>query len=457
MGRTALVLSLALLAGCIADTRELCGGPLYVVTEPATMARPADVLFIVNNSRSMGEEQAELARSFSRFIDEIAGSGEYRIAVVTTDQSIDPGDRGEMTGTSEIIHAQSYPFGIIDIDDTRCAPARPRVEHGCFRGPANQTVVDASTLSRQQQIDRFGRNVRVGTCGSGSEQAFDAMSSALRQLDGCNRGFRRDDANLVLIFVSDEDDHSFDPIETYVDDLESLVDLTKVRVSIVVGTNDGDASYCKNGTGPVCGSYCADIELPGSHTPCAFDGSLPACGFGEDCQYRGPNESPRCVSGEPGFASYCATCSRHNFDDCCSAAPGLRYVRFAKEIERRIALRDTSFIASGCRGSTAGKPACLTDTICQNDFGETLAKIARDLVSSNEYALDPPVEDPRRLEVHLVGPRGERKLERDTHYVVTNEGSLVRLLGAGAPEPEDTVRVRYTNALDVTGTECLPN
>jgi hypothetical protein len=284
------------------------------------------------------------------------------------------------------------------------------------------------------------------------------MASALRNLDGCNAGFRRDDANLVLIFVSDEDDQSPEPIERYVDDLElSVGDLTKVRVASVVGTANGAPSYCKNGSGPVCGGYCQEVELPGSHLPCAFDGSLLPCPFGEDCQYRGPNESPRCVMGEPGFASFCATCSRHDFEDCCSAAPGLRYVRFAREVERRIVLTDPSFTPSGCRGAVSGRAACLTDTICQSDFGETLAKIARELVSSNEYALDPPVEDPTRLEVHLIGPAGQRKLDRGTHYEVTDDGRLVRLLSAGQPDPEDTVRVRYTNAIETDGTNCLPN
>ena len=453
--RFAFLLAVTALTACQGKTKELCAPPLHETTAPVSVARPTDILFVVDNSRSMEEEQEELGRSFSRFIDAIAGSGSYRIAVVTTDQSYDFDDPGEMGGLSRIIHDPRYPHGIIDIDDTRCAPVRPRIEHGCFRGRANERIVDSETSGRAAQIERFGRNVRVGTCGAGAEQAFASMSSALAQLDGCNRGFRRDDANLVIIFVSDEDDRSPGPVEQYVDDLEARFDITRVRIATVVGTLDGAPSYCVNGRTDECGHYCAEVELPGSHRPCRFDGTL-ECPFEEECQPRGPGAEPRCVVPEGRPANSCATCSFYATDTCCSAEPGTRYLAFAKEVERRAALLDHDVAASGCRGDLPGRPACITETICQSDFGESLARIARDLVATTVYDLSPPAPDRRRIRVVVQGAAGERVLEIDEEYVLAEDGSTVSLVGTGRPDMGDTVRITYNSTLDVTGTECLP-
>ena len=55
--------------------------------EPALAPTPADILFVVDNSGSMADEQENLAQNFQAFIDGLnAGTGDYQLAVVSTDQ-----------------------------------------------------------------------------------------------------------------------------------------------------------------------------------------------------------------------------------------------------------------------------------------------------------------------------------------------------------------------------------
>lgn len=63
----------------------------------------------------------------------------------------------------------------------------------------------------------FSEMVAVGTTGSGIEMGLDAARLALSEplLSGDNAGFLREEANLSLIFVSDENDYSRDPVDTY--------------------------------------------------------------------------------------------------------------------------------------------------------------------------------------------------------------------------------------------------
>lgn len=64
---------------------------------------------------------------------------------------------------------------------------------------------------------QFGEMVAVGVSGSGIEMGLEAAKLALSEplLSGDNAGFLREDANLSIIFVSDEEDSSPDPAVDY--------------------------------------------------------------------------------------------------------------------------------------------------------------------------------------------------------------------------------------------------
>jgi hypothetical protein len=96
--------------------------------------------------------------------------------------------------------------------------------------------------------------------------------------------------------------------------------------------------------------------------------------------------------------SYCDWCTFFNAPDCCTAiananpesdrtdmqgniiVPELgRYLAWARAMEAKIVAADPSIPMTSCTPST-GRAACVIDTICQDDYSATLARIARALI-----------------------------------------------------------------------------
>ncbi len=106
----------------------------------------------------------------------------------------------------------------------------------------------------------FAEMVAVGTSGSGIEMGLEAAALALTEplASGENAGFVRDDANLNIIFISDEDDSSPRPVWEYqriytdVKGEAAWRDHAIMRVSAVVGSQppefEGDPS-CASDSG----------------------------------------------------------------------------------------------------------------------------------------------------------------------------------------------------------------
>ncbi len=194
----------------------------------------ADVLFVVDNSCSMDQEQANLGSNLGAFLAFAQSQGiDYQIAVTTTD--VDPGgEDGRFVGTTRII-----------------TPATP----------------NASTV--------FQQNVNRGTGGSGIEQGFAASYLALSDplINTWNAGFLRPDASLAVIYVSDEIDQSPQAssfYENFLRNIKGFANSTLFSASAVVGTTNpvcngpgGSAEYAPNyisvanNTGGVVESICA--------------------------------------------------------------------------------------------------------------------------------------------------------------------------------------------------------
>jgi hypothetical protein len=187
-----------------------------------------DILWVVDNSCSMSEEQSTLGDDFSAFHGIINSAGvDYRIATVTTDNA-------QFQGTTKVIDANT-PNG-------------------------------AAT---------FAANCSLGTNGSGTERGlkfgWDALTMAVNGTPP-NTGFYRDDAGLRVVFVSDEPDQS-GSWSTYLTNYQSLKsNPAHVILSGIVGTNGTTATSCNgaggnasagtgyvdivNATGGILGSIC---------------------------------------------------------------------------------------------------------------------------------------------------------------------------------------------------------
>ncbi len=343
---------------------------------------PVDILFVVDNSGSMADEQVRLAQGFERFVDAMPDDSDYRIAVVTTDQN----NELEQTGQRQFEHSPEWPYEILGTAQAQCTPEEG-TSRACFRGRVDSKIVDSLTMDVKTQVDVFAENVQVGTCGNGSEeQGLNAMMSALTQTkNACNDGFLREEAKLAVIFVSDEDDGSCDtlpcepgpagttpltPVDSFVERLLDFKPYSQIRIAAIVASADGKAVNCSEGRSGDCGrSLCeAASSLQGSRSPCSREEVCP--------------DNERCFEGECRRAGAvylspvtCASCAWYQVEDCCSAIAGRRYVDFAQKMEQKILADNPTLSPTGCQGHGPG--ACVIDSICQTDFGDTLARIAR--------------------------------------------------------------------------------
>ena len=222
--RTGL-LSVLLLLACDRDV-DTGAGYRLMADAPTEPISALDVLFVVDNSGAMAEEQAALAAGASRFIDALDETVGHRldlhIGVTSTNVGTGPsggggnscagdGDDGRLL-VRDACPALDRPY-LIDLADPE-DPDGPRT----INYPEGQL---AETLACMTSL---------GTDGCGFEQQLEAMR---RALDRSNGEFLRRQAMLLVVLVTDEDDCSafdraiYDPTEDDRD--EPLGELSSYR------------------------------------------------------------------------------------------------------------------------------------------------------------------------------------------------------------------------------------
>ena len=134
---------------------------------------PADVLFVVDNSCSMLEEQQALMDNFASFFTYLQDNGiDYHIGITVLDDWQTQPPIGQLYGSTRYIE-----------------PTTPD-PHGAF--VANMTMGSDG----------------MGACEVGLEASYRALTEPL--LNGYNAGFYREEARLAIAVVSDEVDGSTD-------------------------------------------------------------------------------------------------------------------------------------------------------------------------------------------------------------------------------------------------------
>jgi hypothetical protein len=129
----------------------------------------ADILWVIDDSISMADEQALVAAGFRSFLGALGDlDADTHLAVISTDMDLSNEQRGEMRGETPFLKA----------------------------GDDYET--------------EFRERVQVGTSGSDKERGIQAAHHALtaEDLESQWGGFLRDGTVLALIFVSDENDCS---------------------------------------------------------------------------------------------------------------------------------------------------------------------------------------------------------------------------------------------------------
>lgn len=444
-------------------------------TVPELEPTPADILFVVDNSGSMREEQENLAANFTAFIDALADSGgDYQLAIVTTDATGQnpcgqPGQ--ECGGFRTFEFGEMYPFPLQTQNVDACFQVP--IPSGCFRTDDDGLAIISSDLGASTIVESFQQAVQVGTCGNGIEAGLQTMRQALdRAESGCNQGFLRPEANLVVVFVSDERGNSISnddkadgiqpsELQPFIDALVDAKggDISKVRVASIVGAVDGEARDCRTDASPAeddpptaqCGSFCEEIPATlGSETPCPNGPSDCPAGADEVCRNGGLYDG-LCVGREylnyiagleanPPEPRRCASCTYYATEDCCIAEPGDEYVAFARAFGTQ-----ASGQSSTCQPGDGGRTFCLVDSICQENFSVTLDRIARELVAASTFTLDPAADFPEGVVVNIIGTDGAvRTLENGTDFTVSADGRTFEFLGGAGPAEGESLELFYT-------------
>jgi len=169
---------------------------------PLVINRLVDVLFVIDNSDSMSDEQTSLRANFDRFIDVLdnidGGLPDVHIGVATSDMGslgviasgpcAGMGDAGQLhVGAAVIANGDRY------LSDVAGPTPGTRITNYDQGGAVSLTTA-------------FGQIADVGTDGCPFEQHLASMQAALEP--GANGTFLRPDAHLAVIVLADEDDCS---------------------------------------------------------------------------------------------------------------------------------------------------------------------------------------------------------------------------------------------------------
>jgi hypothetical protein len=166
--------------------------------------RELDLLFLIDNSRSMAEEQTTLRENFPLFMRELAaidgGLPDLHLAVISSDVGA-----GGLTADSCRPAGQHGGFLVKD----GCGVDASREHFLAVAGERQNFTGDLASA--------FSCLANLGTGGCGYEHQLQAIRLALSDLNPQNAGFLRPEAHLAIVILTDEDDCSGDPDATLYD------------------------------------------------------------------------------------------------------------------------------------------------------------------------------------------------------------------------------------------------
>jgi hypothetical protein len=183
---------------------------------PEDGCKQVDFLFVIDHSVSMDNKQAQLVAAFPGFMDAIentleAGS-DYHIMVVDTDEwgrcnTANPwaGHNPGSDTCNNYIKNTVFEECDRELGAGVLHPAGKMATNAvCEPFGGNRYIIEGEpNLS-----DTFACMATVGTAGHPAERPMDAMVAALQPginaPGACNAGFLRDDALLVITFISDD-------------------------------------------------------------------------------------------------------------------------------------------------------------------------------------------------------------------------------------------------------------
>ncbi len=238
--------------------------------EPDTGCTKVDFLFVVDNSVSMNGEQDNLVAAFPGFIaaidEALPAQADPHVMIVDTD--------AQTRCTHDACHDDTPSNKVQELClDPANGYACEADFSGCDRklgaGVVHPAGAEASNhpcefTGGRRWLDAtdadmsgsFSCAAKVGTAGDDSERPMDAMVAAVNaQADQCNAGFLRDDAILIVTFISD--DACYEDSGTPADWANALVQVKGGDASavVVLGILPGDGCHDSADTLAACESH----------------------------------------------------------------------------------------------------------------------------------------------------------------------------------------------------------
>lgn len=211
------------------DSEGESGGP--TPTEPSD---EIDILFVVDNSGSMGEEQANLSESIADILDPLTAAGKsVRVAITTTDDGnywcggagVSDPESGHFVASScrsrlgdfffigNNTDAETVCTDFCDLESVVVEPTTTAQDAGATPRPWIEIGPEGTNLpenvSAAQALQCW---LPQGINGCGFESTLETTSKALTLMqveDQDEFGFLREGAHLAIVFVTDEADCSF--------------------------------------------------------------------------------------------------------------------------------------------------------------------------------------------------------------------------------------------------------
>ena len=185
---------------CLADLKSSTA----MVKVDQKPLKDVDVLFMIDNSNSMEQEQQNLIANFPKLISKLDGFGfDYRVGIVSAD-----------------LGAGSYSLPSCEVKDGDGGKLlnKPRVP-GCTppTDPWIEKIGGKTNVPGGDVSAAFSCIAALGTGGCGFEAQLESVHRALEP--ATNPGFVRQNAGLAIVYITDEDDCSaedttlFDPVQ----------------------------------------------------------------------------------------------------------------------------------------------------------------------------------------------------------------------------------------------------
>ena len=193
--------------------------------------RQVDILFVIDNSNSMAEEQLSLDKNFGDFLTKLTqANANFRLAAVSTDYK-----GANMTFETDAL-SNGGAAVLTDLSSSEIAEIKSKC---AAQFSADKPWIDYEDLNKDGKLemvqDLFRCEAIMGTGGSGLEKGLASMRSVLDTKVGKN--FKRPGSIMAIVFVTDENDCSSNSITQ---DNQTLLCETKRNIedSCIMTRND---------------------------------------------------------------------------------------------------------------------------------------------------------------------------------------------------------------------------